>query len=168
MAVAATYSDIATKIVNNAGGSIQQLTDVNVKGGKERVDVATITMASQASGSLIMLTRVPLFSSPLGWTLIADAALATTIGLSIGNANDGSLYAASGSLLTAQSPTTVGRTSTFGVPITAGYDATTGNAVTAYAPGQGGALYDDICLRVNGAALPSSGTLKVLTKYMID
>lgn len=167
MAVAATYSDIASKIVNNAGGSIQQLTDVNVKGGKERVDIATITLASQASGSLIMLTRLPLFSSILGFTVITSVSLVSST-ISIGNTNNASLYAPAATLTSTNTPTLVNNTASFGAPITAGYDATTGNAVTAYAPGQGGGLYDDVVANVGVAALPAAGTLKIAVRYMLD
>ncbi len=167
MPVAATYSDIASKIVNNAGGSIQQLNNVNVQGGKVRVDIATITLASQASGSLIMLTRIPIGATPLGATVITDTSLVSST-LSLGNVNNASLYAPAATLTSTNTPTDKSNTASFGSPITAGYDATTGNAVTAYAPGQGGALYDDVVAGVGVAALPAAGTLKVAVKYMVD
>jgi hypothetical protein len=167
MAVAATYSDIATKIVGNAGGSVQQLNNVNVQGGKERVDIATITLASQASGSLIMLTRLPMYAAWLGATLITNTSLVSST-ISIGNTNNASLYAPAATLTSTNTMTPASNTAKFGDPITAGYDATTGNEVTAYRPGQGGAIYDDIVANVGVAALPASGTLKVAIRYMLD
>jgi hypothetical protein len=145
-------------LTGNAGGAIQNLPAVNVCGARERIFVANIALAAQASGSVIGVARLPVQSVITGITVITDTSLGTAT-ISLGDTNNATLYTAAQTLTSAQTPTRVGLAATHGAPITTGYDCTTGKANYAY---------EDIVLTVGTAALPGSGNLLVILEYALD
>jgi hypothetical protein len=169
MAVATLFGTQMGLLTGNSGGAIQQLPGVNVVGARQRTFVETIALASQASGSVIGVARVPLYAVFLGITLITDTSLGSAT-VSFGDANQAALYGAATTLTAINTPTLIAKADAIG-PILNGYDSVTGNLVDPFMPqfvGQGGALYEDIVMAIGSAAFPASGTLMVLTDYQID
>ena len=153
------HSAVMAKLVGNSGGAIQSLPAVTLAGGRKRAFIATITLASQASGSQISIARLPIGAAITDLTLCTDTSLATAT-LAVGDIHGGNsaLYAAAATLTATDTPTQVGATATLGVPITTGYDCVSG----AVAP------YEDVILTVGTAALPAAGTLKAIVEYVHD
>lgn len=166
-AVATLFSTQMTQITGNAGGGIQSLPNVNVAGGKQRQFIANLTLAAQASGSVIAMARLPLLAVLTGITLITDTSLATAT-IAFGDANSAAIYAAAQTLTSLNTPTRIGLAATHGAPITTGYDAQSGAQVTPFAPGAGGAGYEDILMTTGVAALPGAGNFVAIFEYSID
>ena len=158
-----------TLLVGNAGGKVQQLPQVNLVGGKERIFVEKITLAAQVNGSIFGVARLPLPAVLLGITVLTSVTLGSST-LKFGNAGNGNsaIYGAAAALTATNTPTTWAASGTYGQQITSGYDCQSGAQVTAYAPGAAGGLYEEVIMTVGGADLPGSGTVLVLTRYMID
>lgn len=165
---ATTWSDTMLQLVSNAAGAVQALPNVNLVGGKCRAFMSRITLAAQASGSVIGVARIPLPATLIRVQLLASVTLATAT-IALGNAANGNsaIYLAARTL-TVTTPVIEGLIATIGVPITTGIDGVSGLPVTPYAPGQGGAVYEDINLTTGVAALPGAGTLGLIFEYMID
>jgi hypothetical protein len=155
-----------TKLTGNTGGAIQSLIESYIN-GKENCFVETITLAAQASGSVIGVARIPVPFTPVGFTLITDTSLGSAT-VSLGNSANGNaaIYKAAAVLTATDTPTSYGLTATYGKPVLTGIDCLTGLPTTYGSAGNGGGNYEDITLTVGTAALPASGTLKVLTRYL--
>lgn len=164
--VAAYLSTQMNTLLGNQGGQVQTLLQANQFGGQRRAYVANLTLASQASASLIALTRIPLGATLMSITEITDTSLSTA-SLSYGNTNSLTKYAGIHTLTSTNTPTARGAAGTtegcLGVPITTGYDCVTGNQSLYTKVGTGGGSgYDDVVLSVTIAALPASGNLTVI------
>lgn len=170
MAVATVFGAQSTLLTGNSGGGLQSLPAVNLVGGKVRLFIERVTLASSiTSGTVIMVARLPLPFVLVSIAFLTDTSLGSTT-IAIGNANSTANYVAAQTLTTTNqkvAPTGL-VTANFGTQINTGYDGTTGNAVTAYAPGQGGAGYEDILLTTAAATAPSSGNLVLFFEYTID
>lgn len=166
--VAAYLSSQMNNLLNNSGGQVQTLPTVTQVGARERVFIAQLALASQASASLIAMARIPMGAALTSITEVTDTSLSTA-SISYGNASNLTKFSAVHTLTSTNAPAKLGLGGTsegaLGVPITTGYDSLTGNAVSYSAPGQGGALYDDIVMSVTNAALPASGNLTVIFEY---
>jgi hypothetical protein len=154
--MALTNGTNMAKLVGNAGGVVQQLLNVAQCGGKERVFVETVVLAGQANGDKIAVGRIPKGAAPVGFSLITDTSLGTST-LSIGDQNSAALFAAATTLTATNTPTSLGKQASLGVPIATAYDQN----------GVQGAV-EDILLTVGVAALPNGGNLTVITRYTID
>lgn len=160
-------------ITGNAGGPIEQLLGANVVHGRRRSFMDSLTLASQPSGTIFGVARIPLYASLLGITLITDTSLGAAT-IEFGDAGNGNaaLFAGALTLTSLDTPTRIGKASALGVPITEGYDCVTGVLLSPFTPqaggAQGGFCYEDIIMTTGTAALPSSGTLKAIVDYMID
>lgn len=165
---ATAWSDTMLQLVGNTGGAVQALPNSNVVGGKCRKFISRITLASQASGLVIGVARIPLPASIVSIMLHTSVSLGSTT-IALGNAANGNsaIYLAA-QTFTVLTPTFVGLVATMGIPITTGIDGISGLPVTPYAPGQGGAVYEDINLTTGAATAPASGTLCITFEYMID
>jgi hypothetical protein len=155
------------QLTGNTGGAVQSLPAVTAGGGRKRVFIANVGLAAQASGSTIAVARIPVYAALLGIRVVTDTSLGSAT-ISFGDANSATLYSAALTLTSVATPTEIGNAATIGAPITVGYDAISGNAVTYKMPGEGGALYEDIIITVGTAALPASGNLVVIFEYAID
>ena len=167
MTAATYFSTQMAQLTGNAGGGIQSLPAVTVAGGRERVFIANVAFASQPAGSVIAVARLPLGAIITGLAVIVDTSTGAAT-LAFGDTNTPALYAAAATYTTTQTPAKVGLTTSHGVPITTGYDALSGNAVTYQKPSEGGALYEDVTITVGAAALPASGNLLAIFEYAID
>lgn len=157
---ATLFSTQMAALTGNTGGAVQSLPGVNVAGGRLRIFVANLALASQASGSVIGVARLPLLAVISGITYITDTSLSTAT-IKLGDAGNGNsaIYAAAQTLTGTNTPTKVGLAATLGVPIAAGFDCVSGLAA---------ASYEDVILTVGVAALPSSGNLTIIFEYAID
>lgn len=165
----ANFTQMA-KVVGNTGGQIQSLPGVNVVSGRQRTWIDTLTLASQASGTVFGVARLPLYATLLAIELLTDTSLATaTIKFGdAGNANS-AIYAAAQTLTSTNTIVRTATAGTKGTPITAGFDSVTGLAMSPFMPqlvGEGGAVYEDIIMTTGVAALPASGTLIVMIEYL--
>lgn len=165
---ATAWSDTMLQLTGNSGGAVQALPNSNVVGGRCRKFISRITLASQVSGTVIGVARIPLPASLVSIMLLASVSLGSTT-IALGNAADtkGAIYLAARTL-TVTTPVFEGLVATMGIPLTTGIDGVSGLPVTAYAPGQGGANYEDINLTTGAATAPASGTLCLMFEYMID
>ncbi len=167
---ATLFSDLMTNTTGNAGGNVQTLNNVNLSGGKERIQVAKIGLAAQVNGSIFGICRLPLGSTLLGITVITDTSLGSST-IKFGDAHSGNsaLYGAAATLTSTNTPTAFATAATYGVPITTGYDCQDGHATTYDVGGSpGGGGYEDIIMTVGAADLPGTGTLRVIVRYMLD
>ena len=157
--MALTHSTQMAALVGNAGGAVQSLPTVTQVGGRERVFVGNITLASQASGSTISVARLPLGAIITGIQVITDTSLGSaTIALGDVHSGNSAIYAAAQTLTSTNTPTRIGTAATHGTPIATGYDCVSG----ASSP------YEDVIITTAVAALPSSGSLVVIIEYVID
>lgn len=163
MAVATTFSDVMTQLTGNAGGAIQSLPAVTLNGSRSRKIIASIVLASQASGSVIGVARIPVGAAITDIQLTTDTSLGSAT-ISLGDSNSGAIYMAAQTFTATDTPTAVGKTATRGVPIAAGYDCVTGKVTTPPAGGN----YEDVVLTVGTASLPSSGNLRIIIEYALD
>lgn len=159
MTVASSYFPPLTQLVSNAGGAVESLPSITQNGGRERVAGGTLALASQASGSVIGVARIPLYAMITGITLITDTSLGTAT-IALGDVNTANAYMSAQTLTSTNTPVRVGNATAHMAPITTGYDCTTGAA----SKGE----YEDITLTTATAALPSSGNLTVIIEYVID
>jgi hypothetical protein len=169
VSIATLFSDIMTNITNNQQGSLQVLNPVNLDSGRVRRATGSIVLASQASGSVFGIARVPLFASLFSIIAITDTSLGSaTIAFGDPASGNAAIYGAAATLTATNTPTAFAKTATYGVPITTGYDCLTG-AATGYATDSGaGGAYEDIIMTTGSAALPASGNLRIVVEYMID
>lgn len=167
MPAATLFSVQMTQLIGNTGGAVQALPAVTLVGGRKRVFVSNLAFAAQASGTVIAMARLPLFAALTDITVVTDTSTGSAT-LAFGDANTTALYGAAQTFTTINSSYQIGLAATLGLPITTGYDAQSGNAVTYQKPGEGGALYEDIVMTVGAAALPASGNLTVIFEYVID
>lgn len=169
--IATIFTDQMTNLTGNVGGAVQTLDNVNKVGYKERGFVSLLTLASQASGSVIAVARIPVPFVFLGITLVSSVSLgsSTLVFGSPGNfSGSQNFYGISSTLTTASLPQGIAAAATFGQEIDTGYDSTTGLATT-YGQSSGfGGQYEDIVMTVGAASLPSSGSLYIAVKYAID
>jgi hypothetical protein len=160
MTVATYFSTQMAALTGNTGGAVQTLPTVSQIGGRERIQVANLALASQTSGSAIMLARLPLGAVISGIQLITDTSLGTsTIALGDVGAGNSAIYAAAQTLTGLNTPTRVGLAATHGAMIATGYDATTGNLSKSY---------EDVVMTVAVANLPATGNVVVIFEYAID
>ena len=158
MAAASTFSTQMAALTGNTGGAVQSLPNVTLVGARERVFVANITLASQASGSTIGIARIPLGGTITNIQLTTDTSLSTAQ-ISIGDSNSAAIYAAAQTLTSVNTPTNVGLAATRGSLITTGYDCVSAVASKSY---------EDVVLVTSVAALPSSGNLVIIITYALD
>lgn len=166
---ATVWNDIMTNTVGNVGGAVQTLNPVTTSGGRERVQIGRLVLASQTSGTVIAIARVPTGAAIIGITLLTDTSLGSST-LKFGDAASGNsaIYAAAATLTATNTPTTAAAQPTYGVPIVHGYDGVTG-AETTYANNSGyGGGYEDIIMTVGAATMPNSGNLVTIVRYTID
>ena len=170
MALATAFSVELAMLVNNQGGAIETLPPAGTVTGRRRTNIATVNLAAQASGTVIGLSRLPLYCWLLAITLVGDTSLGTAT-VALGDTNAAALYLAAQTFTAVNTPTNVGNAATLGAQIVIGYDSVTGNKVTPFMPqqvGQGGANYEDVVMTVGAAALPAAGVLKLFFEYAID
>lgn len=157
---ATTFSAVMASLTGNSGGNVQSLPGVNVAGGRERIFIASIGLASQPSGTVFGVARLPLQSAITGITLITSTSLgSTTIALGDAGSGNSAIYMAAQTLTSTNTPTRVGLQASHGVPITTGYDCVTGAQA---------ATYEDITMTTGAATLPGSGNLTIIFEYAID
>jgi hypothetical protein len=171
MAVATVFTDNMALITGNTGGAVQTLPPVTVFDGKVRQQYGRIVLASQASGTVFGVARIPLYGAIKSIDAITDTSLGSTT-IEFGDANNATLYAAAATLTATQTLTRMGPLlAQTGAPLTSGYDCITGNLVTPFMPqkvGEGGAMYEDIEMTTAAAALPASGNLVIIVEYTLD
>lgn len=169
VSIATIFNDLMTNITNNQNGALQVLNAVTLEGGRERCIIGSLTLAAQASGSVIGIARVPLFAALIGITAITDTSLgSSTIEFGDPGSGNAAIYGAAATLTATNTPTVFALTSTYGVPITTGYDCLTGNA-TGYQNDSGaGGAYEDIILTIGAANFPASGNFRTIVRYVID
>lgn len=155
------------QLYGNAGGAVQSLPAVTVLGGKQRLQRASIALASQASGAVIHIARLPIGAMLTGIVFMTDTSLGSAT-ISVGDFNAAAIYAAAQTLTSTNSKVSAGLVTTMYKIITTGYDAVLGGPLGYALPGQGGANYEDLVMVVGTAALPSSGNLVVAIEYIID
>lgn len=165
-APATAWSDNMLLLYGNAGGQVQQLPAVTEVGGRARIQVGRIALASQASGTVFHIARVPLGALLTGIIIQASATLGSST-LAFGDYNSGTAYASAATYTTGFVKQAAAYNAMLYKQILTGYDAVTG-AVSYTVPGQGGALYEDLLMTVGAAAFPSSGNLTIVTEYIID
>ena len=112
----------------------------NVYGGKLKRYRATITMASQASGSVFVLANIPTGEQFAFGVINTDTSTGTAT-VEIGNSGNASAYAAAAAHTTTNSPTLFGNVSN--------------------SDGSGYSSPEQVLLTTGTAALPASGTLEV-------
>ena len=163
------FSDQMTLLTGNVGGAVQSLPQVSLVGGRERNFISRITLASQISGKVFAVARIPLYSAFLGILVATDTSLGSST-IAFGDAGNGNsaIYVAAQTFTATNTPTLLGLVSAFGVPITAGYDSVTGNAVNYSSSSGFGGLYEDIIMTVGAATFPASGNLVIVTQYQLD
>lgn len=177
-AVASAYFAPMNNIVANLGGAVQTLPPTWNFGGKQRTFGGTLTYASQGSGTVLGLCRLPLFGSIVGFTLVTSVSTGSAT-LAIGDANSANVYVAAAAYTSADTPTRIGKTSAHLSQLVQGYDATTGaptnysssqtDPQTAAPASQGfGGLYEDVLVTTAAASLPASGTLVIMVDYVLD
>lgn len=167
IAPATVFGASMTKLTGNTGGAVQSLIESYIN-GKERVFIETFTLGSQVSGTVIAVARIPVPFTFLGISLCTDTSLGSST-IAFGNAASGNSakYAAAATFTTTNTPTGVGLLAVYGVPVLSGIDCLTGLPTTYGNAGNGGGGYEDITMTVGTATLPSSGTLRVLTRYLL-
>ena len=158
MAVATAFTTAMAALTGNTGGALQILPAVTQAGARERVFTGVIALATQPSGSVIGLARIPLGAAITGITLVTDTSLGTTT-IALGDTNSSALYMAAQTLTTVGVPQRVGLTAAHAAAITTGYDCATGIASKSY---------EDIVLTTAVAALPASGNLAFILEYAFD
>lgn len=166
---ATAFFDQMSKLVLNIGGAVQILPHVNTAGGKVRTFVNSLTLASQASGVVLGVARIPLPFIFLGIELVTDTSLGSST-IAFGNAANGNsaIYAAAATFTATDTPTPRGKASLYGTEVVSGYDCQTGALTTPQnASGYGGA-YEDIIMTIGAATMPASGNLRVSIWYTID
>lgn len=165
---ATAFSDTMLQLTSNRAGAVQALPNVNTVGGKTRGFISRITLATQIAGTVFGVARIPLPAALTRIMLLSSVTLgAATIAL--GNAANGNsaIYLAARTL-TVTTPVMEGLVATMGIPLTTGIDCLSGLPVTPFAPGSGGAVYEDIIMTTAAASLPGAGTLCLFFEYMID
>lgn len=120
--------------------------DVGDVGGRLRVFNEKITMASQASGDIIRCGKLPKGARLLFGILVTSATLGTAT-IKLGSTASDAKYRAAATFTTADTPTFFGLAANVGEEL---------------------AAEETLILTIGTAALPSSGTLRVIWVYTID
>ena len=115
-------------------------------GGKLRVFNEKVTYAGQAAADIINVGKLPVGARPLFFVFTTDTSTATAT-LALGITGSTSKYKAAAALTATDTPTIYG--------VTAGI----GEALTAA---------EDLILTVGTAALPASGTLRIMAVYSVN
>lgn len=121
--------------------------DVADVGGRVRCFNEKITLAAQASGDTIAVARLPKGARVLYGVLNASATLGGTATIAIGITGTTGKYRAAATFTTADTP------------VLFGVNAGVGEALAAE---------EEIIITIAAAALPGSGTLRVMMFYTID
>lgn len=158
MSVATLFSPIMSALTGNSGGAIESLPNVTLHGARERTSCAVITLASQASGSVFGLFRLPVGAIITGITINTSISLGSAT-IALGDSNTSNLYMSAATFTSTNTPTRVGNATQHASPITSGYDCVTGLASTSY---------EDVTMTTATAALPSSGTLVIIIEWALD
>ena len=161
------YGASMTKLTGNTGGALQSLIESYIN-GKEYAFVETLTLAGQTSGTVIGVARIPVPFTFMGIEICTDTSLGSST-IAFGNAANGNSakYAAAATFTALNTPTRLGLLAAYGVPVLSGIDGPTGLPTTYNNAGNGGGGYEDITLTVGAATMPSSGTLRITTKYLL-
>lgn len=114
-------------------------------GGKVKVLSETITLASQAAGTIDLFT-IPEDAVVKSFEITSSASLGSAT-IAIGISGDTAKYKAAATFTTANVPTKAGKADALMTPLTAS---------------------EDVILTTATAALPASGTLHVVCEYVID
>src|SRR5262245_29252773 len=141
----------------NVSGNVKQIPSVTVNGARVRSFVETITLAAQASGAKIAVARLPVLAAILEITVLSDTGLGTAT-LKFGDQNDDAKFGVAATP-TVNVPATFAVPATYGVPIVTGYDSDTGRTDRGW---------EDVIMTTAAAALPASGTMRVVTKFILD
>lgn len=170
---ATAYSDIMTKLQGNQSGGLESLPDVTLFESKVRQQISTIPLAGQAAGTVIWVGRVPLGAAIKSIEAITDTSLGTaTVAFGDAHSGNSAIYGAAATLTAVNTLTRMGPpTAQAGVEITQGYDylGTNVNRGMPQTPSPaGGAGFEDIVMTTAVAALPGSGTLRVMITYAMD
>lgn len=164
---ATVFNDIMTTITGNVGGAVDGKVPSYLD-DKERVQVGTLTLASQTNGTVIGIARIPIYALFLGISILPSVSLgSSTVAFGDAGSGNSAIYGAAATDTSTSTPLVFAVPATYGVQITTGYDCVSGLAVTPLAPGAGGALYEDIIMTIGAANFPASGTLKTIVRYMI-
>lgn len=155
-----------TLLTGNLGGAVQSLPQGNLVGARRREFVETLTLASQVSGTVIAVARVPLNSVFMGIEVTTDTSLgSSTIAFGDAHSGNSAIYGAAATLTATNTPTVFTKTAVHGVEIKTGYDSS--GPVTGYAASAGfGGAYEDIIMTIGAATMPSSGTLRIVTRWL--
>lgn len=147
-------------LANNQGGQIQSLPNSNVVNGRD-THIERIALVGQTAGCLVAVARVPLNAVLTSIDVETDTALGASGYLSFGDVNTANyaLYAAQMLFTATDINTNVLNTAQKGTPITTGYDSYSAAASSDH---------EDIVMKVGSqSALPTSGTLVVITHYSL-
>lgn len=115
-------------------------------GGALRVFNEKITYASQASGDTINVGKLPIGARPLFFVFTTSASTGTAT-LALGTSASASKYKAAAVLTATDTPTIYGVTADIGEALTAA---------------------EDLLLTIGTAALPASGTLRIMAVYSVN
>lgn len=155
-----TSAEMAIVLANVSGAPFVALKSNQWK-GKKRVQMATVALASQADGTTAHLFRIPKRARLLGFIGVTDTSLGSAA-IAIGNIHSGNsaAYKASAAFTATDTPTLWGKMAAMGLDL---------DGVTCYDYADAvSSAYMDIIATFAGAALPSSGTLKVFCLYVVE
>src|SRR5215472_13911375 len=112
MPVATAWGQVMTQLTSNSGGAIQSIPGTNLYGPPF---VETLTLAAQASGTVIGVARLPLYATFLGIVLVSSVTLGTAT-IAFGDSNTAARFAAAATFTTPNVPTQIGLEAAF-IPI---------------------------------------------------
>lgn len=142
--MANSYGQQMALLRNNSPQQLPQSADVH---GRVRVFNEKVTLAAQASGDTIEVGKLPKGARPLFGILLASATLGASATIAIGVSGTPAKYRAAAVFTSADTPTL------FGVA------TNNGDALAAE---------EIVIITVGVAALPGSGTLRVMIFYVTD
>lgn len=143
-----------TNIINNQSGVLQVLDDIQLVGGKIKVFVENIVLASQATTDTIPVARLPLGACILGFLFVTDTSLGSSTVAIVDAAASPVTYAAAATFTATDTPTWKGKAAVLGQELA---------LATDYLGNIG--KYEDLILTIATAALPASGNFTVMTFY---
>ena len=127
----------ATRMAEIAAGTLPEVRHVF---GRMKVFNEKVTLAAQASGDTINVARLPAGFVPLYGVLVTDTSLGTAT-IAVGVSGNTAKYRAAAVFTATDTPTPFGKTAALGEPL---------------------ASEETVFLTVGTAALPASGTLRVM------
>ncbi len=151
-------------IAGNSGGNVNQTPNVNVIGGRVRAVVAPLSPAAlaAASGTTLLVARVPAFASLISAGIITDTSFGTTT-LQLQNFGDAFSYGPAETVTAINTRVNLLGAAAALAPIvpstTQCFDGVTGASVLGY---------EDLFLAVGVAALPGAFNAVLFLEYMID